>query len=297
MKRIGLYLLGKKAYRVLEGILNAFSNEVISFVVLAKDKNVINDYYDETLSLCIEHGIDYYHRSDNYYNVSITCFAIGWRWIIDSDNLIVFHDSILPKYRGFSPLVNMLINGEKTLGVTALKAVSEYDKGPVISQKTVQINYPVKVQEVINVISQLYAALAVDITAKIINGIDLPIQYQDETNASYSLWRNEDDYQINWNSSSDVIQRFVNSVGYPFKGASTYLNNVKIRVSDVTPYPDVEVESREDHIGKVIFMEEGLPVVVCGRGLIKINTMIEDSHKQPVIHIPFRSRFEHKGSY
>ncbi len=296
MKKIGLYLLGEKAYRVLEEILNTFSNEVIAFVVLAKDKNIYKDFYDESLSLCEENSINYYHKNDDPYNDSITCFAIGWRWIINSDNLIVFHDSILPKYRGFSPLVNMLISGEKTLGVTALKAVSEYDKGPIISQRSIQINYPIKIQEAISIISPLYASLAIEIIAKIAKGIDLPLQYQNEADASYSLWRNEDDYQINWNSSSDKIQRFVDSVGYPFKGASTYLNEVKVRLTDVSLYPDVEVQSREDHIGKIIFMEEGLPVVVCGRGLIKINSMIDDLKQQPVINISFRSRLQYKGN-
>lgn len=292
MKKIGLYLLGEKAYRVLDEILNAFSNEVIAFVVLAKDKNIHKDFYDEILSLCKEYRIDYYHRNDSYYNDSITCFAIGWRWIINSNNLIVFHDSILPKYRGFSPLVNMLINGEEKLGVTALKAVSEYDKGPIISQKTIKIHYPIKIQEAISIISPLYAALAVEIIDKIVNGVDLPIEYQNETDAIYSLWRNEDDYQINWNASSDEVQRFVNAVGYPFKGASTYLNDIKIRIIDVTPYPDVEIQSRADHIGKVIFMESGLPVIICGKGLIKINAMNEDLTQKKITNLPFRSCFQ-----
>lgn len=292
MNKIGLYLLGEKGYRVLEEILNTFSEEVIAFVILAKDKNIHKDFYGEILCLCKEHGINYYHRSDNYYNSSITCFAIGWRWIINSDNLIVFHDSILPKYRGFSPLVNMLINGEEKLGVTALKAVSEYDKGPIISQRTIKIHYPIKIQEAISIISPLYAALAIEIIDKIINGIDLSIEYQNELDASYSLWRNEDDYQINWSASSDEIERFVNAVGYPFKGASTYLNDIKIRINDVTPYPDVEIQSRADHIGKVIFMDSGLPVIICGKGLIKIKTMNEDLTEKQITNIPFRSRLQ-----
>lgn len=292
MKKIGLYLLGEKAYRVLEKILNTFSPEVIAFVVLAKDKNIHKDFYDESLNLCKKHNINYYNKNDDYYDNSITCFAIGWRWIINSDNLIVFHDSILPKYRGFSPLVNMLINGERTIGVTALKAVLEYDKGPIISQRTININYPIKIQEAINIISPLYAALAIEIIDKINSDKKVTLRNQNEATASYSLWRNEDDYQINWSLSSEQIQRFVDAVGYPFKGASTYLNGVKMRITDVTPYPDVKVESRENHIGKIIFFESGLPIIICGKGLIKINIMSEDSTNKSATNIPFRSRFQ-----
>ena len=68
-------------------------------------------------------------------------FAIGWKWIIDNTSqLIVLHDSLLPKYRGFSPLVNSLINGDTLTGVTALFASSEYDKGEIIEQAQIGLD-------------------------------------------------------------------------------------------------------------------------------------------------------------
>jgi methionyl-tRNA formyltransferase len=57
--------------------------------------------------------------------------------------LVVFHDSILPQYRGFNPLVSALINGDSRVGVTAM-GTDEFDKGDIIGQRTIAINIPSK---------------------------------------------------------------------------------------------------------------------------------------------------------
>jgi methionyl-tRNA formyltransferase len=39
--------------------------------------------------------------------------------------------------------------------------------------------------------------------------------------ATYSIWRDEADYEIDWSSDAQAIQRFINAVGYPYAGART----------------------------------------------------------------------------
>ena len=85
--------------------------------------------------------------------------AVSWRWMIKhpKNKLIVFHDSILPKYRGFAPLVNMLINGEKEIGVSAIFGADEYDS-EIISEKTT-ISYPIKIQKPFRLIMRILKVL------------------------------------------------------------------------------------------------------------------------------------------
>src|SRR5579863_2364382 len=50
-------------------------------------------------------------------------FLVGWQYLLPEVSgvmAVVFHDSLLPKHRGFSPTVAALIAGEKKIGVTAL---------------------------------------------------------------------------------------------------------------------------------------------------------------------------------
>ena len=93
-------------------------------------------------------------------------------------------------------------------------------------------------------------------------------QAQDESKASYSLWRNEEDYSIDWTRNAADLERFVLALGYPYAGASTFLEDAPLRVLDVGVVDDVEFENRQP--GKIFRLEDGCPVVVCGKGLLRI---------------------------
>ena len=242
------------------------------------------------MNLCSEYGVAFRDRLDSGEIETEFALAVSWRWMIPtSARLIVLHDSLLPRYRGFSPLVTALIKGDETIGVTALFASGEYDKGAIILQKSTTIAYPIKIQLAIEICSQLSVKAVSEISHTIFSGGHLPTQEQDEKRASYSLWRDEADYQINWFGSADQIRRFIDSVGYPYLGASTTLNGKSVRVFDATTEPDVRTEDRTP--GKVLFVRDGLPIVVCGSGLLKLTDLrsLDDRSLLPLNR--FRSRF------
>lgn len=288
MLKIDLFLLGEKGYQSLIRIIE-FDKNIIGNVQIGKDKNVKNDFSKEIEKICIDNKIQYngFSEEENYK------LAIGWRWLIkDSKNLIVLHDSLLPKYRGFAPLVNGLINGEKIFGVTALFANSEYDKGEIITQKYLEIEYPKKINELISEISQLYAEISLEIAQKIKKGQQLKSIVQNEEEATYSIWRDEKDYNINWDESADKIKRFIDAVGNPYLGAITYLNGERIRLDEVEEYPDVKIRDRENNIGKVIFMSQKCPIIICKKGLLKIKKGIFLQNDESILPLKkFRSRF------
>lgn len=59
---------------------------------------------------------------------------------IPSFGTINIHYSLLPKYRGASPVESALLNGEKTTGVSIQKMVYELDSGPIIASKSIDID-------------------------------------------------------------------------------------------------------------------------------------------------------------
>lgn len=291
MTQVNMYIMNQKGYHVLERFLNKFDKSYIGYVVSSRDNNVEKDYYDEIKILCITNNIPFYDRRDEYIpsNENYT-FAIGWRWIIKYTNkLIVLHDSILPKYRGFAPLVNSLINGEKYIGVTALFASDEYDKGDVIQQEKVPIKYPIKIKEAISLISPLYSKLVNDISSCIFTHGKIYSYSQDEHKATYSLWRDDSDYIINWNESADTIKRKVDALGYPYMGARTLINGKDVILEEVQVEDDVIIENRD--AGKIIFYKNNRPVIVCGKGLISIQKAYYRETKENILPLPsFRLR-------
>ena len=92
---------------------------------------------------------------------------------------------------------------------------------------------------------------------------------QDDSIASYSVWRNDDDYKIDWQQPSSSIKRFIDAVGWPYRGARTSTSKgIDIIIDDAVEVQGKECELR--HVGKVIYKDDDCPVVICGEGLLKI---------------------------
>ena len=162
--RITLFLMTRKGYEVLKVLAENYL-DLVEAVISARDPNMQKDYYDEIKEFCEYNNILFYDFKTDYQIKTDFAFAISWRWIINlpSTQLIVFHDSLLPKYRGFNPLVTALINGDTEIGVTALLATNEYDRGEILGQISTIISYPIKIQDAINAIINNYQELALKI--------------------------------------------------------------------------------------------------------------------------------------
>lgn len=283
--------MGEKGLSALKAILPFKS--LIQQVVGAQDKNVRADYYDDIRAVCELENIEWHDRREQIDHNSEYSIAIAWRWMILSEEetkLIVLHDSLLPKYRGFAPLVNMLINREPYIGVTALYANSEFDKGDIIVQKKLPVTYPIRIQDAIESVSKLYSEIIYHIFETINSGESIPSYPQDESAATYSLWRDEMDYKIDWNQDAEYIQQFVYSLGFPFKGAYTTVDHQKFRVLDCKVVEDVIIENRCP--GKVLFVRDECPIVVCGKGMLQITKLMTDDGLDYLPLKKYRTRFE-----
>lgn len=268
-------LLGQKGLLTLQGSISLLSKVNVQ-VVIGRDKNVSNDYSNDIEYLCLEHHLKFIYRGCNeshFYERSALVIAAGWRWLIkdvSAQKLIVFHDSLLPKYRGFAPLVNALLNKEEIVGVSSLFASQEYDEGALIEQRSCQVNYPCYVKDIIEDVALLYQSLSTSIVSKFLAGKLSAIE-QEHDKASYSLWRDDEDYRIDWNQDAEEIAHFIRCVGFPYSGAYTLVDGKTIRIKKAEPVIDVKIENRT--VGKLIFFKDEKPCVVCGTGILKLTSM------------------------
>lgn len=263
---------------------------LIDSVIMSRGQNVEEDCYSEIKDFCQRHNVRHFDCKDVYDLESKYGVAVAWRWMIkDNLKLVVLHDSLLPKYRGFAPLVNMLIHREPYIGVTALFATEEYDKGDIIEQKSVKVQYPLRIKDAIELLLPIYSDIACDIVKKLQSNLLIEARPQKETEATYSLWRDEKDYRIDWNESAEYIQQFIYSVGYPYSGAYSICNGQIVRILDCEIKDDVVFVERQ--VGKVAFMDGGSPVVVCGKGLLKITEMVSEQGRSLLPFGRLRTRF------
>jgi methionyl-tRNA formyltransferase len=272
-----LYAMTTKGVATFDALAAACPG-LVRTVVSARDPGTRDGSYERLAAACAGHGVPFHDRADGgAVPATSHALAVGWRWMIPErpgTTLVVFHDSLLPRHRGFNPLVTALIEGDQETGVTALLATDEYDRGDILGQVAVPLPRPIRIAAAIDLVAGAYRRLATEIGARIAAGEPLTGVAQDETAASYSLWRDDADYDMDWNDRAGRLRDFVYAVGPPYAGARTRLDGVPVRVWDVTVEPDVRIANRAP--GKVIFLRNGRPTVVCGAGLLRIDAMSLD---------------------
>jgi methionyl-tRNA formyltransferase len=287
---VTLYLMTEKGYRVLQHIVAHLDKGAVALVVGARDEHLADDYFEEIKALCARENLLFRNRPDAGPGLSGFALAVAWRWLIhDAGTLVVLHDSLLPRYRGFAPLVSCLLNGEPEIGVTALYGTAEFDRGAVLAQAARAVHYPIPIAGAIALAVECYLELVTRLWPGLCAGLLPPGTPQREADATYSLWRDEADYRLDWHRDSAYLRRFVDALGWPYRGASTLLNGRLHRVLAAEAVPDVVIENRAP--GKVLFVQHGQPVVVCGSGLLRLHVLLTDEGADALPLARFRSRF------
>lgn len=282
----------QKGYLVIKKLIADYKIDNIEFVCIGKDSKLDNDYSYEIEKLCIDNKISFIFRNtaESTGIKSDYHIAISWRWLLNLPNLIVLHDSILPKYRGFAPLVNMLINGEEYIGATAIYADKEFDKGDIIIQEKIKIIYPIKIGHAIELIGNLYGTMVVKIFDLIQANTGLKVIKQNENECSYSLWLDASDYFINWNLAAEEIKRKIDACGSPYEGAKSMLDENIVIINEAIVVEDIVIENRTN--GKIMFIKSDFPIVVCGVGLLMITDATYEDRKQSILPLKkFRLKF------
>jgi methionyl-tRNA formyltransferase len=145
------------------------------------------------------------------------------------------HFSLLPAYRGHSPVFWQLKNGETTGGVTIHKINEKFDDGPVLAQQPVAI-FP---GDSFGIYS---ARLGVESTMLVGNAImqlnmpgDIDLTDQDKEKISHSPAPLLDDLKIHWESqTAKEIENLVNASNPDYGGAITLLRGQPIHILEVS---------------------------------------------------------------
>jgi methionyl-tRNA formyltransferase len=158
------------------------------------------------------------------------------------------HPSLLPKYRGPSPIQTAILNGDKTTGVTIIKMDEEVDHGPVLYQKEVSINDNETFESLAERLFEIGAkALPQTISKHIARGIKLTKQNEKEATFTTPLSRKDgfiDPSIINNQSSIINIDRMIRAY-YPWPGVWTkaIINN-KLSIIKFLPKRKIQVEGK-----------------------------------------------------
>lgn len=283
MPKFMLLLATQKGLAVLLSIVRAKRRDIVGCVLTFEEKYSI-DYEKDIEKVCLEFKIPHYHYGGNSgdkllvslvekYTIT-NIVAIGWRYLLPLslnkilvNPIIIFHDSLLPKYRGFAPTPTAIICGEKMVGVSILYAASGVDEGEIIWQKGISVSQKDYIKDIIEKQAKMYVEGFEFIFKQIVKGV-LESYPQDESKAIYSIWRSPEDCKINWEKDAQEIFNLVRAVSSPYIGAFTYYKNRKIIIQKANIVPDLTFAIRD--CGKIWSIKENYPTVICGKGLLQI---------------------------
>lgn len=153
--------------------------------------------------------------------------SVNYRYIIPEqiyslcDYAINIHGSLLPKYRGRTPNVWSIINGEKETGVTCHIIGEKIDAGDIISQICIPVEETDTGYSLLVKFEKHYPFILIDSIEKLYSGHKL--RKQDENQASYYGKRTPVMGYIDFRKSTEDIINFVRAQSFPYPGAYYYL--------------------------------------------------------------------------
>ena len=130
--------------------------------------------------------IEFVQNFENPMGVLVSFGRIIPQEIIDlfTPAIVNVHPSLLPKYRGPSPIESAILNGDAKTGVSLMKLSKEMDAGDVYSQKEIELSKTETASELYEICGKVGAEMLVQDLPKIISG-ELKGEKQDNSQAEY----------------------------------------------------------------------------------------------------------------
>ncbi|MCP3876480.1 MAG: methionyl-tRNA formyltransferase [Desulfobacteraceae bacterium] len=141
---------------------------------------------------------------------------------------INIHASLLPKYRGSSPIQASILNLDKETGITTMVMDKGMDTGDMLLTSSTPISEQDTAQDVHDRLGFIGADLIVETIHQLLDNRLSPTP-QDHSKASYVKMLKKSDGRIDWNLSSRQILAHINAMT-PWPGAFTHLNGKHLKI-------------------------------------------------------------------
>ncbi|HRH32319.1 MAG TPA: methionyl-tRNA formyltransferase [bacterium] len=226
------------AAEFLKGLINEPDFEVVAVVCQPDEpvgrKKILTA--PPTKVIAVEHGIPVFQPSklkDESFQAALQAtgaeigVVVAYGRILPVAVLTMFklgcinvHPSLLPKYRGPSPIIAAIANGDRNTAVTIMKLVSEMDAGPILSQSTFEL----AADETQTSLTQKVVEIGVPMLIETLKGFaagTITATEQDHSKATFCKLLTREDGVINWSESAQAIDCKVRAYT-PWPGTSSH---------------------------------------------------------------------------
>ena len=277
MLSIGVLCSGGLGFETLKKIQQNYD---VGFILTDKKSTEIVSFASDNNIPCFAGNPRNGRGYEQIKNINVDVIAsINYLFLIEEDiishpNKLIFniHGSLLPKYRGRTPHVWAIINGEKEAGITAHLVDEGCDTGKIIHQ----IKVPIEEEDTGAIMLNKYESLYFPLVEKVLSDLEkdqLSLREQDHEKATYFGKRVPTDGLIDWNLPKEDIRNWVRAQAHPYPGAFCFYEGQKITIDKVSI-----VNLREDGShknGEIISVAEKV-IVKTENGALELTSVREE---------------------
>ncbi|MCJ7579106.1 MAG: methionyl-tRNA formyltransferase [Candidatus Aminicenantes bacterium] len=188
-------------------------------------------------------------------------------------NSINLHFSLLPRYRGASPMQWSLLNGDRETGITIFELNEKMDEGDILNQKKIEI---LPLDDAFSLESRLAHAGAQLLSETIATITTILPRKQDHALATYAPKIKKEDGRIDWNQNALHIERMLKAFT-PWPTVYTFFGNTRLKIIKGR---HIELHSTEISPGQIINIDKnGIQAACRGGSLFLIETLQPENKK------------------
>lgn len=144
------------------------------------------------------------------------------------------HASLLPRWRGASPIQHAVLHGDSESGVCIMQMDEGLDTGPIVGCRSVAMDDRTTAKVLHDQLSLLGAEMIKDCLRKLLHEGNLPSNPQSENDVTYAPVLDSKDGLVDWNNSATEIDRKIRALN-PWPGVWTTINGKRIKLLRSVP--------------------------------------------------------------
>jgi methionyl-tRNA formyltransferase len=175
------------------------------------------------------------------------------------------HASLLPEYRGSSPISEAILQGEEESGVTIMLLDAGIDTGPILHKRRLALAENETTASLTPRLAELGALALMEILPAWVSGQIVP-QPQDESHATYTRMIKKEDGRIDWSRPADFLARAVRAYT-PWPNASTTWRGKQLQILEAYALPSAQEAQPGQVLLETLISDTGRP-----RKVLRIGT-------------------------